>query len=160
MQLHVGREALAYCQCLYRENKALFASVDLIGEKNQVILEYWVQNCPRLQSWNTKPFWFGVSWNLSVCNFWGVLNTHTTVLIISKGTDSVYSHNMTKLKMHPLYHADKEVTKINILYCTSKSIDLFTLLYKFIQLHNYLLNLNKMSNIKTNLFITQQRLLG
>ena len=38
-QLHVGREALAYCQCLYRENKALLASVDLIGEKNQVILE-------------------------------------------------------------------------------------------------------------------------
>ena len=40
LQLHVGREALAYCQCLYRENKALFVSVDLIGEKNQVILEY------------------------------------------------------------------------------------------------------------------------
>ena len=39
LQLHVGREALAYCQCLYRENKALFVSVDLIGEKNQVILE-------------------------------------------------------------------------------------------------------------------------
>ena len=39
LQLNVGREALAYCQCLYRENKALFVSVDLIGEKNQVILE-------------------------------------------------------------------------------------------------------------------------
>ena len=39
LQLHVGLEALAYCQCLYRENKALFVSVDLIGEKNQVILE-------------------------------------------------------------------------------------------------------------------------
>ena len=35
LQLHVGREALAYRQCLYRENKALFVSVDLIGEKNQ-----------------------------------------------------------------------------------------------------------------------------
>ena len=34
-----GREALANCQCLYRKNKALFVSVDLIGEKNQVILE-------------------------------------------------------------------------------------------------------------------------
>ena len=42
LQLHVGREALAYCQCLYRENKALFASVDLIREKNQVMLEYAV----------------------------------------------------------------------------------------------------------------------
>ena len=42
LQLHVGREALAYCQCLYRENKALFVSVDLIGEKNQVILEYYI----------------------------------------------------------------------------------------------------------------------
>ena len=42
LQLHVGREALAYCQCLYRENKALFVSVDLIGEKNQVILEFTV----------------------------------------------------------------------------------------------------------------------
>ena len=40
LQLHVGREALAYCQCLYRENKALLVSVDLIGEKNQVILEF------------------------------------------------------------------------------------------------------------------------
>ena len=40
LQLHLGREALSYCQCLYRENKALFMSVDLIGEKNQVILEF------------------------------------------------------------------------------------------------------------------------
>ena len=34
---------LAYCQCasaLISGNKALFVSVDLIGEKNQVILEY------------------------------------------------------------------------------------------------------------------------
>ena len=45
MQLHVGREALAYCQCLYRENKVLFASVDLIGENNQVILEYVIVIC-------------------------------------------------------------------------------------------------------------------
>ena len=40
--LQLGREALAYCQCasaLISGNKALFASVDLIGEKNQVILE-------------------------------------------------------------------------------------------------------------------------
>ena len=40
--LHLGREALAYCQCasaLISGNKALFVSVDLIGEKNQVILE-------------------------------------------------------------------------------------------------------------------------
>ena len=39
----LGREALAYCQCasaLISGNKALFASVDLIGEKNQVILEF------------------------------------------------------------------------------------------------------------------------
>ena len=27
LQLHVGREALAYCQCLYRENKALFVGI-------------------------------------------------------------------------------------------------------------------------------------
>ena len=44
LQLQVGREALAYCQCLYRENKALFVSVDLIGENNQVILEYLVEH--------------------------------------------------------------------------------------------------------------------
>ena len=40
--LQLGREALAYCQCasaLILGNKALFVSVDLIGEKNQVILE-------------------------------------------------------------------------------------------------------------------------
>ena len=40
--LQFGREALAYCQCpsaLISGNKALFVSVDLIGEKNQVILE-------------------------------------------------------------------------------------------------------------------------
>ena len=40
--LQLGREALAYCQCasaLISGNKALFVSVDLIGEKNQVILE-------------------------------------------------------------------------------------------------------------------------
>ena len=49
LQLHVGREALAHCQCLYRENKALFVSVDLIGEKNQVILEYGIKN------WKERP---------------------------------------------------------------------------------------------------------
>ena len=41
--LQLGREALAYCQCasaLISGNKALLVSVDLIGEKNQVILEY------------------------------------------------------------------------------------------------------------------------
>ena len=48
LQLHVGREALAYCQCasaLISWNKALFASVDLIGEKNQVILEFVFKVC-------------------------------------------------------------------------------------------------------------------
>ena len=41
--LQLGWEALAYCQCasaLISGNKALFVSVDLIGEKNQVILEF------------------------------------------------------------------------------------------------------------------------
>ena len=41
--LQLGREALAYCQCasaLISGNKALFVSVDLIGEKNPVILEF------------------------------------------------------------------------------------------------------------------------
>ena len=41
--LQLGREALAYCQCasaLISGNKALFVSVDLIGEKNQVVLEF------------------------------------------------------------------------------------------------------------------------
>ena len=40
--LQLRREGLAYCQCasaLISGNKALFVSVDLIGEKNQVILE-------------------------------------------------------------------------------------------------------------------------
>ena len=44
--LQLGREALAYCQCasaLISGNKALFVSVDLIGEKNQVILEYGIK---------------------------------------------------------------------------------------------------------------------
>ena len=44
--LQLGREALAYCQCasaLISGNKALFVSVDLIGEKNQVILELLIQ---------------------------------------------------------------------------------------------------------------------
>ena len=39
---------MAYCQCasaLILGNKALFASVDLIGEKNQVILE-WMFTIP------------------------------------------------------------------------------------------------------------------
>ena len=43
--LQLGREALAYCQCasaLISGNKALLVSVDLIGEKNQVILEYTI----------------------------------------------------------------------------------------------------------------------
>ena len=43
--LQLGREALAYCQCasaLISGNKALFVSVDLIGEKNQVILELYI----------------------------------------------------------------------------------------------------------------------
>ena len=45
--LQLGREALAYCQCasaLISGNKALFVSVDLIGEKNQVILEYAINH--------------------------------------------------------------------------------------------------------------------
>ena len=45
--LQLGREALAYCQCasaLISGNKALFVSVDLIGEKNQVILELYFLN--------------------------------------------------------------------------------------------------------------------
>ena len=55
LQLHVGREALAYCQCasaLISGNKALFVSVDLIGEKNQVILEYPIQT---LLKYSDKP---------------------------------------------------------------------------------------------------------
>ena len=48
--LQLGREALAYCQCastsaLISGNKALFESVDLIGEKNQVILEITIYVC-------------------------------------------------------------------------------------------------------------------
>ena len=46
--LQLGREALAYCQCasaLISGNKALFVPVDLIGEKNQVILEYYIKMC-------------------------------------------------------------------------------------------------------------------
>ena len=45
--LQLGREALAYCQCasaLISGNKAPFVSVDLIGEKNQVILEYKIKS--------------------------------------------------------------------------------------------------------------------
>ena len=48
--LQLGREALAYCQCasaLISGNKALFVSVDLIGEKNQVILEYRDSSRPK-----------------------------------------------------------------------------------------------------------------
>ena len=44
--LQLGREALAHCQCasaLISGNKALFESVDLIGEKNQVILEFAIK---------------------------------------------------------------------------------------------------------------------
>ena len=44
--LQLEREALAYCQCasaLISGNKALFVSVDLIGEKNQVILEFIIR---------------------------------------------------------------------------------------------------------------------
>ena len=45
--LQLGREALAYCQCasaLISGNKALFVSVDLMGEKNQVILEFYIRS--------------------------------------------------------------------------------------------------------------------
>ena len=47
--MQLGREALAYCQCasaLISGNKALFVSVDLIGEKNQVILELVLKHRP------------------------------------------------------------------------------------------------------------------
>ena len=57
LQLHVGREALAYCQCLYREKKALFVSVVLIGEKNQVILE-----CAFLYMFNSNWLILKHSW--------------------------------------------------------------------------------------------------
>ena len=49
--LQLGREALAYCQCasaLISGNKALFVSVDLIGEKNQVILELRINTSLRI----------------------------------------------------------------------------------------------------------------
>ena len=49
--LQLGREALAYCQCasaLISGNKALFVSVDLIGEKNQVILELLINHAFKL----------------------------------------------------------------------------------------------------------------
>ena len=48
--LQLGREALAYGQCasaLISGNKALFVSVDLIGEKNQVILELAIMHTGR-----------------------------------------------------------------------------------------------------------------
>ena len=48
--LQLGREALAYCQCasaLISGNKALLVSVDLIGEKNKVILELAIIGIPR-----------------------------------------------------------------------------------------------------------------
>ena len=50
--LQLGRDALAYCQCasaLISGNKALLVSVDLIGEKNQVILELaiWTNVCEK-----------------------------------------------------------------------------------------------------------------
>ena len=51
--LQLGREALAYCQCasaLISGNKALFVSVDLIGEKNQVILEKWL----KIRTWSLR----------------------------------------------------------------------------------------------------------
>ena len=57
LQLHVGREALAYCQCasaLISGNKALFVSVDLIGEKNQVILECQINFKYELNIQNVK----------------------------------------------------------------------------------------------------------
>ena len=50
--LQLGREALAYCQCtsaLISGNKTLFVSVDLIGEKNQVILEYLIKRNRAIQ---------------------------------------------------------------------------------------------------------------
>ena len=59
--LQLGREALAYCQCasaLISGNKALFVSVDLIGEKNQVILELYIygyiNNQPSVRAINRK----------------------------------------------------------------------------------------------------------
>ena len=67
--LQLGREALAYCQCasaLISGNKALFVSVDLIGEKNQAILEYvilgYVQHVAHMLQQNTVTFIF---WGIS-----------------------------------------------------------------------------------------------
>ena len=57
--LQLGREALAYCQCasaLISGNKALFVSVDLIVEKNQVILELRLIH----EVHNFNPFVFSV----------------------------------------------------------------------------------------------------
>ena len=53
----IGREALAYCQCasaLISGNKALFVSVDLIGEKNQIILEYEMETI-QINKWPDLP---------------------------------------------------------------------------------------------------------
>ena len=57
--LQLRREALAYCQCdsaLISGNKALFVSVDLIGEKNQVILEYELYTNVRFVLINLKKY--------------------------------------------------------------------------------------------------------
>ena len=58
--LQLGREALAYCQCasaLISGNKALLVSVDLIGEKNQVILEYQINHATGIVKF-VKSFFF------------------------------------------------------------------------------------------------------
>ena len=72
--LQLGREALAYCQCasaLISGNKALFVSVDLIGGKNQVILESELIPCFRKwfarKKYGCRFQWyktFNVSFNL------------------------------------------------------------------------------------------------
>ena len=59
--LQLGREALAYCQCasaLISGNKALFVSVDLIGEKNQVILELTLMTFQLRREWKYGAYIF------------------------------------------------------------------------------------------------------
>ena len=92
--LQLGREALAYCQCasaLISGNKALFVSVDLIGEKNQVILEFIINPISRILSSNLrsgnsllsktiKPVLYldkGLTLTFDTCHFRRFRNTKT-----------------------------------------------------------------------------------
>ena len=134
--LQLGREALAYCQCasaLISGNKALFASVDLIGEKNQVILECIISTTLQASLMICKLCTIGwdnlepISWKSSTVSYFIHIKTVWASILLSMQQIKIYAfvHLISLQNIHILTHRQWMVslTFIFIVYDYHKGIN-------------------------------------